>query len=232
MGAVRKNGRPAKITPALRDTIASALARGNTHQEVAAQAGIGVRTVRTWLARAHKAEHTMRTLGKLPAAERPYFELREAMDEALADADLDALREVMQYVSVGVALDEAANAAGVPLHTLERLQNRTTQVMNRHNDEPDEPLERTDREYLKFAAAFAQASAQSHVKALACVNREMGSDWRAATWWLERMRPEIYANPNRRRQGAGGRPIGATSAPDRPSTADEPPPRIRLREVR
>jgi hypothetical protein len=39
--------------------------------------------------------------------------------------------------------------------------------------------------------------------------------WQAATWLLERMWPETYGQVKRTNGGAGGRPVGASSAPDR-----------------
>jgi hypothetical protein len=222
--------RPSKITPAVRQAVAEGLAHGNTLRDVAAGARISERTLNTWLARANRAEHAHRSTGRVPAAEKPYLDLHEAIVEAEADADLHSLQQIMQFVAVGVDLATAAQAAGVPMRTLERLQNHATQCANRREDGDRLSLE--DVEYLKLYDGFAQATAAMKVKALGALNRDMLSDWRAAAWWLERMHPDEFASPNRRREGAqGGRPRGATSAPDRPSTADEPPPRLRLRQV-
>lgn len=224
-------GRPTKITPAARQAVAEGLARGQVLREIALSVGVAERTVSAWLARANKAEHVKRSTGKLAAAERPFLELHEAIAEAEQGADLRALREIAQYLTVGVDLFTAASAAGVPPKMLDRLHNTALQIANRRD--AGDRLDEEEREYLTLHDGYAQAFAATEVKALGTIQKAMLiGDWKAAAWWLERRQPEKYARPVGQAKPAGGRPIGATSAPDRPSTADEPPPRLRLAEVR
>lgn len=206
------------------------MALGMTLREVAIAAGIGGRTLDTWLARAHKAEHLQRTTKRIPVAERPYLELHRDILEAEEGADVQALHSIGEQIAGGLDLADAANAAGIPLSILARLQTRATQISNRRDD--GDRLDAGELEYLQLFDGFAQAAARSKRKAIRSVERGMDDDWRAGAWYLERMYPEQFATAaSRGRAGVGGRPVGATSAPDRPSTGDEPPPRIRLTRV-
>lgn len=226
--------RPTKLTPVMRERVATHLARGTTHKSTARQLGISVDALDRWLARANRADHARRQGRKVSANERPYLDLFDELLDAENEAELRALREIMQQVTVAaVDLDTAARAAGVPFPMLERLENRATQVSNRRDD--GERLDDEEREYLQLFDGLLQSGAQMKVTAIAAVRREMVADWRAAAFFLERRYPEEWGHPNRRKDSnpaRGGRPVGATSAPDRPASSDPAPPRIRLREVR
>lgn len=227
--------RPSKISPAARAAIAKGLAMGATHAEIASGATIGTRTLETWLHRANKADHSRRN-GKVRETEKPYLALFDEIAEAEADAEYDALEQITNHMRLGLDLDTAGRAAGVPPLMQERLHQRAVQARNRIDD--GERVDAETRAFLELLDAYEQGHARAKATALASVNRAMATDWHAATWWLERNYPEEFASPNSRRRAGvaggnvGGRPMGASSAPDRPSTGDEPPPRIRLRQVR
>lgn len=226
--------RPNKLTPSIRERLAEGLARGLTVTATAAHAGVSIDTVERWVARAARADFVHRAGKRVPEREKPFLELHQAIAAAEADAEMQALHSIMNYVKVGALdLNQAAHAAGVSLKMLERIHNRATQVANRRDD--GDRLDEDDFDYLELFDGFLQASASFEITAIGAIRRDMLNDWRAAAWYLERSNPERWAAPNKRRGNErpnAGRPIGATSAPDRPSTGDEPPPRIRLREVR
>ena len=225
-------GRPTKINPAARDAIAKGLARGATMNEISAAAGVSVDSLERWLARARRAD-AARAAGKTVAArERPFLDLYDELAEAEQDVEFEALKAVTDYLTVGVDLETAAAAARVPIKMLERILNRATQIQNRRDD--GDAIDAEGLEFLKLLDGLDHAIALTKVQSLASLNRAARDDWHAAALLLERLFPDEFASPNRRPKGqsAGGRPIGATSAPDRPATSDEPPPRIRLTRVK
>lgn len=224
--------RPTKITPAARAAIATGLARASTNIETAAAAGISVDTLARWLVRANRADHVRRAKGKLRDTERPFLSLFDEIRDAEADAEFDALRDVVDALTTGVDLATAAAAAGCSHAMLDRLQERATFYSNRRAD--GERLDAEAIAYLELFDGYEQAEARQKVAAIRSVQKAGETDWHAAAWWLERRHPDEFASPNKRRAGGervGGRPLGASSAPDRPPTSDEPPPRIRLRKV-
>ena len=221
-------GRPSKISPTARETIAQQLARGATSAEAAQAAGISVRTLTNWLARGRVANAKRRAGTKLTAAERPYLQLLDQITAAERELDRRTVEAIDRYVSAGVDFQTAAAAGGVSFAQLERLEARAELIRDRRN--AGERIGGEERVYLALSDGPAQAQARLKVQALACIHKAaLNGNWRAAAWWLERMFPDEFASPNLRARGVGaGRPRGATSAPDRPSTSDPPPPRIRL----
>ncbi len=73
-----RRGRPDKLTPEVQAKIVAAIVAGNFRDVAARCAGIGVRTLRTWLAR-----------GK--AGDKKYRDFRHALMEAEGAAEINAL---------------------------------------------------------------------------------------------------------------------------------------------
>lgn len=121
----------------------------------------------------------------------------------------------------GASIEVAANAAGVSERSAQRWLQRGRELRDR--EEAGGRIRPEDRPYLELLSDVERAYAQGEVHALASIRRAAGENWRAAAWELE----NLYGYGTHRRPG---RPVGATSAPDRPSTAGAPP-RIRLRSV-
>lgn len=225
--------RPTIITPASRAAIAKGLARGATYREVSAASGVSKGTLENWLGRANRADQRRRERKTVAERERPFLQLYDDMRDAEADAEFDALQQIVQHLQIGVDLVTAAAAAGVPQKMIDRIHDRAVQAMSRYED--DERLDAEQLAYLELLRGFEQGRARQKVSMMAAITKAGMSDWHASAWWLERNYPDEFASPNKRRQSgttaAGGRPLGSSSAPDRPSTADPAPPRIRLRQV-
>lgn len=138
----------------------------------------------------------------------------------------DVRAAIADSLSSGVDAETAARASGISLRTFQRWVARGVEL--RIREEEGKRIRSEDRIYLGLLDEIEIAGAQAEVRALKALQRAMESgDWRAAAFYMERVIPGKYT-PIRRQTG---RPKGATSAPDRPSTAGAAPPRVRLRAV-
>lgn len=133
---------------------------------------------------------------------------------------------IAQLLVAGCSIEVAASAAGVHPRTLERWLARAQQLHDR--DEAGKRIDARDRIYLQLLDEVRSAQAQAEVKMLATIQQAaLAGTWQAAAWFLERTIPERYGGARRK----PGRPLGASSAPDRPGTQPAPP-RLRLRAVK
>lgn len=128
---------------------------------------------------------------------------------------------VIERLASGSTIEVAAQAAGVARETVSRWLARGATARIARSEGGS--LTSSQRVYLRFLQDAEQARSRVEVGALAAIQKaaEDGS-WQAAAWYLEHVHPERYSN-NRAKRASGGRPVGATSAPDRPSTAAPPP---------
>lgn len=135
--------------------------------------------------------------------------------------------DIGKMLTTGVDPATCARANGVTLRTFERWVERGWELRDR--EDQGARIRKEDRVYLELLDDIEVAAAQAEIRAVATLDRAAQNGvWQAAAWKAERFWPERYA------RGAGrppGRPVGSTSAPDRPSTGTPPPPRIRLRAV-
>ena len=141
--------------------------------------------------------------------------------------------QILRLLQAGATFEQAAQAAHVSDRTLRRWRQTGREIA----DKVDAGTRLTAREqvYLDFLDAVDQAIAQYEVAAVGQIQRAGAEgDWRAVAWLLERRFPDRYLLPAGRRDRSGqgmGRPVGATSAPDRKKRGSEPD-RIRLRVVK
>lgn len=77
--------RPPKLTPEIQNRIVTAISTGNTRKTAAAYAGIGERTLYTWLAR----------------KSGPYEQFRQAIEKAEADAEVANVTLIRQAATSG-----------------------------------------------------------------------------------------------------------------------------------
>ena len=126
----------------------------------------------------------------------------------------DELRElIVRHLESGSSLEVAARAAGVARRTLQRWLAAGVEA-----EAAAEQRELNEREqaYLDLREAAEEARARAQVRALATIQKAaLDGSWQAAAWFLERVFPEEFSARRQREKGAGGRPLGATSAPDR-----------------
>lgn len=121
---------------------------------------------------------------------------------------------IEKTLASGCSIETAALAGGVSRRTL----NRWLQHGQEAEALLDEGGELSDRQqqYLRLLEARDRALATAEVAALASVQRSAREgNVQSAIWLLERMYPDQYAPPRRTNGGAGGRPRGSQSAPDR-----------------
>lgn len=136
--------------------------------------------------------------------------------------------DIGKMMQTGVDPETCARAAGVTLRTFQRWLERGFDLRVRQDE--GKRIRAEDRPYLELLDEIEVAAAAAEVRAVAVLDRAAQNGvWQAAAWKLERLiAPEKYGGARR----PPGRPKGATSAPDRPSTAEQPPPRIRLQAVK
>lgn len=142
-----------------------------------------------------------------------------AKPSALTDEVRD---EIGRRLSSGCTLEVAAEAVGVDRRTIQ-----TWLAIGRDARELDDrggKLTARQAQCLDLLKAEQAARAELRVKALASIQKAaLTGTWQAGAWLLERLFPDEFAAQKRSNGGAGGRPKGASSAPDR-----QPPPRLKV----
>jgi hypothetical protein len=93
-------------------------------------------------------------------------------------------REIMcKALRDGMSFRQASAAAGIrPVAAEEWMVKAGDPLRSSKYTRPDEELEEP---YISFAAEIRKAIADAERTAVKAVRREMGSDWKAAAWWLE-----------------------------------------------
>ncbi len=123
--------------------------------------------------------------------------------------------EIVRNLESGTTLEVAAQAAGVTRRTLRNWLAAGEQAET--TVEHGERLSARQQSYLDLHEAARAARARAQVRALATVQKAaLDGSWQAAAWFLERVYPDEFSAKRPRDKGVGGRPMGATSAPDRP----------------
>ena len=134
-----------------------------------------------------------------------------AKPTALTDQVRD---EIALRLSSGCTLEVAAQAVGVNRRTIQTWLATGREA----RDLDDEGVKLTVRQVqcLELLGAEQAARAELRVKALASIQKAaLTGAWQAAAWLLERLFPDEFAAQKRTNGGAGGRPVGSSSAPDR-----------------
>ena len=122
--------------------------------------------------------------------------------------------QIVRHLESGSSLEVAARAAGVARRTLQRWLAAGEEAEAAADGRGLSPRERA---YLELREAAGVARARAQVRALATIQKAgLDGSWQAAAWFLERVFPEEFSARRAREKGVGGRPVGATSAQDRP----------------
>ena len=122
--------------------------------------------------------------------------------------------EIARRLSSGCTLEVAAQAVGVDRRSIQRWL--ATGREARELDEQEKKLTAQQKRCLDLLAAEQVARAEVRVKALAGIQKAaLSGTWQAGAWLLERLFPDEFAPQKRSNGGAGGRPVGTQSAPDR-----------------
>ena len=124
-------------------------------------------------------------------------------------------QEIVRVLASGCSLEVAAEAAGVTRRSVQSwlATGREAEALDGEGGR----LSVMQRSCLELLDAERRARAEVRVKSLAAIQRAaLNGTWQAAAWLLERMFPDEYAaRPGRKERPGTGRPLGASSAPDR-----------------
>lgn len=143
----------------------------------------------------------------------------------------EVLTGLEQMLASGCTVETAAEAHGVARGTVHAWLARGQAALSAAEERGEEEVPEGELLYAQLVIGIEESKARAKIAALGAVRAAAAKGvWQAAAWFLERTFPEEFGTV--KRSGAGGRPVGATSAPDRPSTGDEPPPRVRMRRVK
>ena len=90
----KKTGRPTKLTPRLRDEMASYMLEGNYLEVAAAMCNVSKQSVYQWLKAGHRAKELQEKDKPLSDEDRAYMLFLDAIKRAEADAETSALRQL------------------------------------------------------------------------------------------------------------------------------------------
>lgn len=97
--------------------------------------------------------------------------------------------EIVKAVAAGVPVQYACQAAGVSYETARRW----LAIGRGHAGRQPSLRPETRRQYKEFAADVDAAEAQAVRRNLLLVEAAGRTDWRASSWWLERVHPDRFA---------------------------------------
>lgn len=92
----------------------------------------------------------------------------------------------------GCSLGAAARVAGIGESTLKDWRKRGAEELGSSESVPDIGTEDAPQSFGEFFFALEHALAGIESKLTKCLVDAATKDWRAAAWWLERRRPEVY----------------------------------------
>lgn len=91
----KSRGRPIKLDQTIHDKIYTAIRSGNYIETAAAYAGINKTTLYEWLKRGERAIQTAEATGrKIPAKEQPFASFSNAIEKALAEAEMNDVKRI------------------------------------------------------------------------------------------------------------------------------------------
>lgn len=95
----------------------------------------------------------------------------------------------------GCSLGAAARVAGIGESTLKDWRKRGLAELRQCEEQLDVDPTREPQSFGEFTTALERALAAMESKLTKCLVDAADRDWRAAAWWLERRRPEVYRDP-------------------------------------
>ena len=113
------------------------------------------------------------------------------------------------YVRVGVYVEEACGAAGIARATFYQWLERGRAERERIKLMKAEGPKPSERIYVEFLDMMERAYDEATLRKVAVITKSAeNGDWRAASWWLERTRPQKYGlKAQVEHTGEGGEPI-------------------------
>jgi hypothetical protein len=94
----------------------------------------------------------------------------------------------------GCSLGAAARVAGIGETTLRDWRKRGAEELEQTEHQADIDPEREPESFGEFVMTLEHALAGIESQLTKCLIDAARKDWRAAAWWLERRRPEVYGD--------------------------------------
>ena len=108
----------------------------------------------------------------------------------------------------GCSLGAAARVAGIGETTLREWRKRGADELEQHEVPTDVDPEHAPETFGEFVMALDHALAGVESKLTKCLVDAASRDWRAAAWWLERRRPDVYGDGKASKPSAENTPPG------------------------
>jgi hypothetical protein len=103
--------------------------------------------------------------------------------------------ELSTYLRSGQCMEIASQLCGVTSASVRSWTRKAEEIQERLGEE--EPSTEEESLFLSFLAAVSNARAEAVARAIMHIRLAERTDWRAAAWYLERTRPDLYGSVQR-----------------------------------
>jgi len=109
----------------------------------------------------------------------------------------ELLKAITALLSNNIPTTTVADYVGVNRDTMRLWSNRGASLLAELDEDPTRELDEVEQLYVRFHIETNKAYAKGEISLVQNINNAAQSDWRAASWMLERTRPEKYGKIDR-----------------------------------
>lgn len=132
-------------------------------------------------------------MGRKPTRNKDMAPKRIGRPPMLDDKFITAVKALL---ASNAPLQTVADFLGVHVETLRNWANKGRALLD-EQEETGRELDDTEQLYVRYYLEATKAYAQGEIVLLGNINNAAVTDWRAASWMLERTRPDKYGKIDR-----------------------------------
>ena len=109
----------------------------------------------------------------------------------------ELLNAISALLANNVPLTTVADYVGINRDTIRLWGNRGAALIDELDENPSRELDEIEHLYVRFYVETNKSYAKGEISLVQNINNAAQGDWRAASWMLERTRPEKYGKIDR-----------------------------------